>query len=381
MKTMLHFAFSSCSTLGNQHMASACVNSESCSVPPSHAHKPYLKLLYFLILSWSYRTTSKIHIQHILFHAHTFFHFQIGTGTRAVNLTLPLSPSPPCLSPRGDSILSSFLLLINFCTVVIGVPPRRRLIGDPYWASTPHRCFGTPLFLVTLDIVSLFRTCHQRNRSTVLSVRLSLSFFATSSHQLSPRPRQLISPQETRPATSLFGLGSSRPATSLFGLSSTRRPTTSSTSATARRHFAVSLRWCPACNAHPSRVAARRSLSVLYSFCLSLFPNLCVLFLYYSSLSFHIVRFFSHKLTGVGVLLCSSPAHYTQTVFTTFVLYLDLTVQLLKYTCNTFIFIHALSSTFRLAQAPEQSTWLFLSLHRLPDFLLVATKSYLLLFF
>ena len=130
MKTMLHFAFSSCTTLGNQHMASACVTSESCSVPPSHAHKPYSQLLYFLILTWSYRTTSKIHIQHILVHARTFFHFQIGTGTRAVNLTLPLSLS---IASLPFSSWRLYLIFFSSSNKFLYRGDRCSTTSSPYW--------------------------------------------------------------------------------------------------------------------------------------------------------------------------------------------------------------------------------------------------------
>ena len=61
--------------------------------------------------------------------------------------------------------------------------------------------------------------------------------------------------------------------------------------------------------------------------------------------------------------------------FCTFLFYLYLT----HTTFIQRILIHARTFFhFRLAQAPERSTWLFLSLHRLPAFLLVATSlSYL----
>ena len=58
----------------------------------------------FLFLSLSY--THNFHATHSYSRTHVL-PLQIGTGTRAVNLTLSLSPSPPCLFPRGDSISSS----------------------------------------------------------------------------------------------------------------------------------------------------------------------------------------------------------------------------------------------------------------------------------
>ena len=78
-----------------------------CSVPPS----------YPTVLTRPILQTRSPAVQ--LFVKHTFnthsyscdvlFHIQIGTGTRAVNLTLSFSSSPPFLSPRGISISSSFL--------------------------------------------------------------------------------------------------------------------------------------------------------------------------------------------------------------------------------------------------------------------------------
>ena len=74
--------------------------------------------------------------------------------------------------------------------------------------------------------------------------------------------------------------------------------------------FAVSPRWCPACNAHPSRDAARR-LSRYCTVLLSLSLNLCVFFLCCSLLSFPIVSFFFHTNPLEGEYCSVPPSHTT----------------------------------------------------------------------
>ena len=114
-------------------------------------------------------------------------------------------------------------------------------------------------------------------------------------------------------------------------------------------------------------------------------PRICKVEMQQASLLYYSAKPQSGGILGCAQRHCTSEpfdsrrfveaclAHYTQTVFTTFAL----SYFYLYCTHTTFIqriLIHARTFFhFRLAQAPEQSTWLFLSLHRLPAFLLVAT--------
>ena len=103
--------------------------------------------------------------------------------------------------------------------------------------ASGHLCF-----LVTLDIVSLFRTCHQRNRPTVLFVRLSL-FLRYSSHELSPRPRHLNSAPNSRSVIVSFSLEPPRLFLDFSApyLSSTAQQLSSASAALARpRLFSAS---------------------------------------------------------------------------------------------------------------------------------------------
>ena len=77
---------------------------------------------------YTHHTIFVTHSARILIHAHILFHIQIGTGTRAVNVTLSLSTSPPCLSPRGPSLL----LLINLLAL--------------WWSMFHHSCFMVTRF-------------------------------------------------------------------------------------------------------------------------------------------------------------------------------------------------------------------------------------------
>ena len=159
--------------------------------------------------------------------------------------------------------------------------------------------------------LSLFRTCHQRNRPTALFVRLSLSFFATSSHEPPAT--------STRPAPTLFGLSNTpgpnslrpqqlawprlssasatRPAPTLFGLST--RPATAFSSASAPRpatqRYIFDLSNSPGHSFPPNpksslqrapRDAARGSLLVTLPIFVILFslPQIPTIFLFFCSL-------------------------------------------------------------------------------------------------
>ena len=208
-----------------------------------------------------------------------------------------------------------------FCTVVIGVPPRRHHIDDPerYHIGDPRLnghgtddASGRLRCLVTPDITS------------ICSVLFSFYLFPRVLGHVDPLDRPLLDnglcstslgldffQPATRPATSLFGLSSTRPATSFFGLSSTR-PATSSTSVTAWRHFTVSPRWCPACNAHPSRDAARGSLSVLHFFLFVSLPQpLCFFFSFTVPCSLFISWVFFHTNSLEGEYCSVPPSHTT----------------------------------------------------------------------
>ena len=215
----------------------------------------------------------------------------------------------------------------------------------------------------------------------------------------------------SRPATSLFGLSSSRPATSLFGLSmlaavarprlspapaALARPRLSSVSAALARPRLSSASAAPArprlllqpqlaLRSQPPMMSSLQRtsfswrctppLSVLYSVLLSLsLNNLCVFFFVYCSLlCLHFVSFFFIQTHWRGSIVVFLPRTlHTNSIynFCTFVLsYFIFIVLIQRILIHARTFFH-----FRLAQAPEQSTWLFFSLHRLPAFLLVATS-------
>ena len=294
----------------------------------------------------------------------------------------------------------------RLCMVIV-VPPRRHYIGDPdfVWWSLFHHVVTTLvtfyLFPRVLGHVDPLDRPRALLDNGLCSTSLGLDFFQPATR---PAPLSLLSIglsnlpgptlfglSSTRPATSLFGLSSSRPATSLFGPSSTRpatsrfglrrtRPATSlfclsstrSTTSSTQPQLGASSHSAPdpACNAHSSRDAARGSRYCTLFFCLS--PSTLVFFFVYCSLlCLHFVSFFFIQTHWRGSIVVFLPRTLQLLYFCTFLFYLHRT----QYNFHRQrILIHA--RTFfhvRLAQAPEQSTWLFLSLHRLPAFLLVAT--------
>ena len=221
---------------------------------------------------------------------------------------------------------------------------------------------------------------------------ISLSFFATSSHELSPWPRpswasqqlarprlssatatrpattlfglsssrpatslfgpsssrpatSLFGPSSTRPATSLFGPSSTRPATSLFGLSSTRL-TTSSTSATARASQSAPDDVQPATHILLVTLHAASLGTVLCSF-VSLPQPLCFFPLLFVALFSYREFFFAHNSLE-GEYCSVPPSHTTHKQYLqllNFVLSYFIFIVHIQLSYNAFLFTHARSST------------------------------------
>ena len=306
---------------------------------------------------------------------------------------------------------------------MIVVPPRRHhnwwpllsehaapMLRDTFvfwWLSTSSLSFGLAASATVQQCCSFVSLSFGLATSATVPPCcsfVSLSFFATSSHELSPRPRPswasqqlarprlfsasaaLARPRLFRPQQQSPGHVSLRPQQHSPGHVSLRSQQHSPGHVSLRpqqhpldhvfdlsrsSRFAVSPRWCPACNAHPSRDTARRLGTVLCSF-VSLPQPLCFFsFTVPCSLFLSWVFFPTNSLEGE---YCSVPPSHTHLNFV--LSYFIFIVH--NTTCIQRILIHARTFFhFRLAQAPEQSTWLFLSLHRLPAFLLVATSHLL----
>ena len=289
---------------------------------------------------------------------------------------------------------------------MIVVPPRRRHNWWPLLSEPPHRCFGHLCFGDSRHRLSLLDLPPAQPFHSAVRSSLSLSSLPlpTSSapghippgpHSNSPGPDSLRPQQLARPRLSSAPAALARPRLFSASTHSSTRP--GHVSLRSQQHsldhvfdlshssrFAVSPRWCPACNARPSRDAARRlSRYCTLFFCLS--PSTFVFFflLLFVALFSYREFFFAHNSLE-GEYCSVPPSHTTHKqylqlwYFCTFLFYLYLT----HTTFIQRILIHARTFFhFRLAQAPEQSTWLFLSLHCLPAFLLVATSLSYLIFF